>query len=162
MPGPRVRCQLPIGNSRSLFARPTLFLAGHKFLMCYLGREVCKKKKATLAYTQFLMLYLMSKPLKQILQHVLGVQHYIGYKHRKNCECSPGVTLNCQVTMIVMNSGSQWTVSVLPQNEGFICETCSLMPTSSISVLAKYANAILKGACSIVWLCTWGSSSPVI
>ena len=107
MPGPRVRCQLSIGNSRSLFARPTLFLAGHKFLMCYLGREVCKKKKATLAYTQFLMLYLMSKPLKQILQHVLGVQHYIGYKHWKNCECSPGVTFNCQVTMIVMNWDSQ-------------------------------------------------------
>ena len=30
-------------------------------------------------------------------------------KHRKNCECCPvsSVTINCQVTKIVMNSGSQ-------------------------------------------------------
>ena len=39
----------------------------------------------------------------QNLAKILGIAN----KHRKNCECCPVSTLNCQVTKIVMNLGSQ-------------------------------------------------------
>ena len=45
--------------------------------------------------------FILSKPPGRCLSYILS---YI--KHRKNYECCP-VTINCQITKIVINSGSQ-------------------------------------------------------
>ena len=47
------------------------------------------------------------KHINQIVFHWFELGNcYPSLKHRKNCECCPA-SLNCQITMIVMNSGSQ-------------------------------------------------------